>query len=106
MLIDGFHVDIPEDEARAIVASADIRIDEGDIWPKIYYNGEWMVLARTDLKDDVCTLGAFSSCSMLRLRSADQIRAKVAAAKRIYGARIHINPDHSTFALIDQWSDG
>ena len=100
LMVDGCPVDLSVDETRAVLEAVPNRLVEYSTASvggtrvghevEIFYNGAWMILGRTDLKDNICTSHPFRA-SMEYYKSL--IR---------YGARVTKNG----FFVIDSWSDG
>jgi len=61
---------------------------------EIHYEGEWMRVARTDFKDDVCTTNPNCDTFDGYVRKLQNSR---------YGVRVR---DNGTFSIIDAYSDG
>lgn len=106
-LVKGYPVDLTADEARVALTDVPFRVEtwrtpwgEAPDLPEhpwtavlIQYKGEWLLLGRTDLKDDVETG-----------RDAKGMDAPVEYFRKCirYGARIR----DGRFCVIDAWSDG
>lgn len=72
----------------------------GVVGVEVLVDGEWMALARTGLKDDICTFSFDDSKDIEKTRESyiDKIK---------YGARIIVeNNGFLTFAVVDSLSDG
>lgn len=96
----GHPVDLSINETRAFLANAQTRIGkmrghQNFDQVQVAYQGEWLGLCRTDLKDDVCTGGASNVTD-----AAAEVERYITKIR--YGARIR---DFS-FAVIDSYSDG
>jgi hypothetical protein len=111
----GVNVDLTIGEAWCAIDTAPIRLNNhirrtGAMFkagytyaelPEIFYDNEWWEIARTDLRDDVCTSTCtdnYPEVNELRQRLKDTVS---------YGARLHRWDDgRRTFAIIDSISDG
>ena len=113
MKVQGYDIDISNDDLREIFRHPDYRITwtRSTKWSgtpymvpalEFMYKGEWWTLARTDLKDDVCTTRPQLLNDVKVL--ADPIEMY---RKDFYGARLKRHDDgRLTFAVIDSFSDG
>ena len=85
---DGFAVDLTINETMALLATAKDGV--------VHYKGHDWCIARTDLKDDVCTTRYSAGVKMM--------------PQCAYGARLKHYTDNGrderVFAVIDSWSDG
>lgn len=109
-LVDGYPVDFTKKEALDILNKAKWRIigqreeffgvSEYLEEVEVFYKNTWWELARTDLKDDICT----GECT--RRRDKKNPVGRFINACR-YGARLYKHKDkRRTFAVIDSFSDG
>jgi hypothetical protein len=91
-IVDGYHVDLSVDEARAVLATVPNRLIDSPHGKEveIFYKDRWMILGRTDLKDNVCTTRPGRA-------SLEYYTSLIG-----YGARVY----DSGFFVIDIWSDG
>lgn len=86
-------VHLSSEDGLRILQDIGSRKVEGHI--EILYNGEWWLLSRTDLKDDVCT--------WVHGENVDFYRIKLGSG---YGVRLSDNGKRKIFAVIDSFSDG
>lgn len=92
---DGLPVDYSINQTKHILATAEMRNKQ-----EILIEGVWMILTRTDLKDDVHT-----SSSELYAGSQDDVRRRF--IRRVgFGARVKRYAHGTFFSVVDQWSDG
>ena len=93
MKIQGYEVDLDKDSTREFLRNCHFRKGKawfGSQW-EVFYNGKWLGLSRTDLKDDVgigCPKDQYSIEGLMRLCA--------------YGARVKEN----SFCVITRYSDG
>jgi len=104
---EGVPVDLSRNEVIDTVTNCkmDIEIDDmGGSYtrPKIFYNGEWYSLGRTDLMDDVAT-GMCANFSIRKWR-----KHYLRSARNCYGGRIRKTADgkRMLFSIIDSFTDG
>jgi hypothetical protein len=84
---DGFAVDLSINQTNEILKKA--------VGGMVEHEGIWWKLARTDLKDDVCTTQFGSEGERDYTKNVR------------YGARLKRHADgRHTFAIVDAWSDG
>lgn len=87
----GYSVDLSCAETFSVLDNNQSRSVAGGI--EVKFQGEWWTLARTDLKDDVCTT--------ISGQTLDQYRDSA-----IFGARLKRGVGRQYFAVVDAYSDG
>ena len=106
-----YTVDLSPRDAWAALYDAEIRARETEkadpygVEAEILFRGDWWVLARTDLKDDVCTGRYVIQTTTPQdglLRHKQEFMRSVT-----YGARLRIDADGlRVFSVVDRFSDG